>query len=149
MKETYIQLLYTLYNGTWYIVLVSLIVAFAVEHKAVWEMYHESFKSKGKPLEAFYPVIRRLVYIAFGALLVNLSYGIMALVVRWFPLGELNGLTASTEVNLFTIATALLIASGYSLSLSVGTKWLTTVSKLLATAAFGVVMILVVSSYLI
>lgn len=150
MIDSYTQLLHTLYNGTWYVVLVSLIVAFAIEHKAVWEMYHESFKAKGQPLQAFYPVVRRSTYIVLGALLTNLSYAIMSIVLNWFPVNtdELSGLSMTTTGNLYFIAVALLAASGYTLSLSVGTKWLITVSKFLATAAFAVLMILVVGSYL-
>lgn len=144
----YYEFLTAMYIGAWYPVIIGSIVAFAIEHNAVWSMYEQMQKKNGKPLNAIHPVIIRMVYVAAGTLVVNLSYGLVTAITYWFPMHEPSRLSAVWDGRLYVLAIALIIMSGYALSLSAGTKWLIGVSKILATLGVLTAMALVIGSYI-
>ncbi len=148
MIETFNHLLYSLFNGMWFVVVLSFVIALATEHEAVWQAYEDGFKPKGKPVTILRPVFRRLIYVALGVLLVNGSYALIAFISSKFTINENTGIPVATQARMFMGAVSLLIVSGYSLSLSVGNRWMVNLSKLLATAAFLLTMALVILSYI-
>lgn len=127
------ELVAILLRNAWYFMILGALLAMVIEHESVWNLYEQVGKPKAKLWDTMHPLLIRLSYNAVGILIVSGSYTVVNLLFDWFQPSKVSLISGGGISEAFLISFALMIMSGYALSLSAGTRWLVFLSKLLAT----------------
>ena len=150
-----IVLIQALYSVFWYVLAVSIVRFVLLEYKLLGATGETLSKmQRSEMLDKLWPLWPRVRYIVGGALLSYFSYLIATHLYRIFPDVTEAGVNlnvlgnANVQMICFLFVIIGFTLSGYFLMISLGTKWLLNLSKLLATISVLIIVAITIGSYI-